>query len=277
MTGSSLREFDSPADRIRQHRQADPRFVILVEGPDDELVLRNHVSDAVFFPVAGKKNVRNVADKLLEWGVTDLLCVVDRDFDGLTSGKRSGTRMLAYPCRDLEAWLIDIGVLGQVLEHLGSREKIDSLGGVGALVAQLVASVRPLENLRCQNSAGGHGLAFDLVDLCSKVDRKTGELQLGAYLDSLCRVSDSTVPRNRLSELVTIESPDDHGPRGKDVLSAACVALRSRAGSLSSQASGVDLVGSVLRSSSALAVSGSTWLRGLLRKKAELSRPVLSE
>ena len=57
MSAESLRSFDNVADRIKQHRQASQAPILLVEGSDDFLVLREHVPAADIFPADGKKNV----------------------------------------------------------------------------------------------------------------------------------------------------------------------------------------------------------------------------
>ena len=80
---SSLREYDNPADRIRQHRQASTSPLLIVEGPDDLLVLRPHLDPLVeIFPVDGKRNAAIVGTQLVEWAIGRFIVVVDHDFDG---------------------------------------------------------------------------------------------------------------------------------------------------------------------------------------------------
>ena len=109
---SSLREFDRPADRIRQHRQVHTGPILIVEGPHDHLLLKEHLEGVSLFPVDGKVNVLTCLKQFKSWDIQGVFGITDRDFDGPDQiDIEIADRHLHYDGRDLEAMLIDLGVL----------------------------------------------------------------------------------------------------------------------------------------------------------------------
>jgi len=259
---SSLRDLDRPADRIRQHRQVSDCPVVVVEGPHDCLVLGPHLTGIDIFPADGKPNAIETARTLLSWQVENFVCVTDRDFDDPKDTADLGSVYYPYGGRDLEAMLIDLGVLGLVLEHQGSETKIATCGGVDALVQEIKCCVRPVTALRAHNARFGWGLCFDGVSLASKVEKDL-TLKVVGYCSALVHVSNAKVSVAEVREVAEKwDGADQH--RGKDVVAVAGVAQRKRAGTLSLAATDETVLTGQLHSSCGLALARSAWLKGLL-------------
>jgi hypothetical protein len=262
----SLRGYDRPADRMLQHRQVSSKPILIVEGPDDLLTLRDHLPGVEIFPVDGKANVVEAARALIKSNLDGFLCVTDNDFDH--KGDLIDIDQFHYPYdqRDLESMLIRLGVLAQVIEHLGSKEKLAKLGGAEKLVAIIEAEVAPVSNLRKANVNQAWGLAFDQVDLASKVDKETLKLRVSSYCAALVQASSTQLKSIELSRIAAQRFQDELGHRGKDVVAVAGTALRKKAGNQQQAVCVEQVLTAHLRSSCGFALSKSSWLAGLLRR-----------
>lgn len=258
---SSLRDFDRVEDRIRQHRQVEKRAVVLVEGPDDLLVLKHHIPVELIFPADGKRNVLRAVDSLNEWRITGVRAVIDADFDQ----SRDDEVVLAYDQRDLEAMLIELGALASVLEHQGSTAKLEAEGGAASVVAVLYDAALPIARLRQASRREGWGLAFDAVDIASKSDRRTLALRLDRYAAALVQASTTTASIDDVRRALEHDELDHRGPRGRDVVAFAGLALRHRIGTLQQAACEEPRLSAQIRSSGALALERSAWMSRLRR------------
>lgn len=256
---SSLRDLDRVEDRIRQHRQVSSGPILVVEGPDDLLLLRDHIPQESIFPADGKRNVLRAMDSLAEWNLVGARAIVDADFDE-PEGGRDDQRILLYEGRDLEGMLIGFGVLIHLLEHQGSASKLDGLGGPQNFSAQLVQEAHAIAEIRAANERESWALRFDGVDITTKTDRRTLRLDLSRYVAALIQASDSEVKAPAVLQAVVGDELDGRGPRGRDVLAFAGLALRAKAGSLPAAATGVEMLSGQLRSSAGLAIRSSEWL-----------------
>lgn len=259
---SSLRDLDRVEDRIRQHRQVERGPILVVEGPDDLLLLRDHIPQEIIFPADGKRNALRAMDAIAEWKLPGIRAIVDADFDEPDDG-RGDERILLYEGRDLEGMLIQFGVLAHLLDHLGSASKLVKLGGSQELCAQLVQKAHSVAEIRAANEIQSWGLRFDGVDITAKTDRRTITLDLSRYVAALIQASDTHVKAPVVLKVVVGDRLDGRGPRGRDVLAFAGLALRSHAGSLQAAATTVDVLAGQLRSSAGLAVAHSEWLSGV--------------
>lgn len=259
---SSLRELDRLEDRIRQHRQVERSPILIVEGPDDILVLREHLPREIIFAADGKRNALRAMDSLGAWGFVGIRAVLDADFDEPEDG-RSDPRILLYEGRDLEAMLVLLGVLARILDHQGSAAKVESLGGARELCGQLISQAHAVAEIRAANHKESWGLRFDDVDIAAKTDRRTLKIDLQRLVAALIQASDTDVSSAEVLRVVKGDTLDGRGPRGKDVLALAGLALRHKAGSLPVAATVVDVISAQLRSSAGLLVERSAWLTSI--------------
>ncbi|WP_382304510.1 hypothetical protein [Herbiconiux sp. UC225_62] len=262
-TSSSLRELDRVEDRIRQQRQWTDSPVLLVEGPDDLNVLRQHLPGVSIFPADGKANALRAVRSLQAWNIEDVLAVVDRDFDDPSQTQDIEGRLHPYARRDLEGMLIGLGVLAHVLEHQGSAAKLTACGGSEALVARLEEIAAPLTSLRDHNARHNYGLSFDGTDFVGKVDLRTLDFRMQAYCAALISRSETEVQIDTLVQAAATAVADDLGPRGKDVIALAGVALRRVAGSLAHAAVDEPVLTGQLHSSAGFLLSKDEWLSEL--------------
>jgi hypothetical protein len=241
------------------HRQVDPSAVLLVEGPSDLLVLRPLVDGVSIFVANTKSNVYRAVSALKLWDIPGVRGVVDSDFD--EDEEVSG--IVPWDGRDLENMLVGIGVLASVIDHQGSEIKIGKLGGSSLLVTSLIESLSEVTRLRFINSRDSLGLPFDDVDIASKVNQKNLKFDITGYVTALLSKVGYPVTVGCLIDKIRSEIDDQLGPRGKDIVALAGVALRSRAGNLKAHACEEPVLSSQLRSSASFALDKSEWFTKL--------------
>ncbi|TDD58016.1 hypothetical protein E1263_20890 [Kribbella antibiotica] len=240
---------------------------MIVEGSDDLLVLRDHISvDVSIFPANGRKNAITTAKTLLHWGFTDFVCVTDHDFDQPVAVADIAEVHYPYDRRDLESMLVTLGVLAAVLDHQGSQTKIATLGGSGALVQRIEEQVEPVTRLRAHNAQQNLGLAFDEVDLANKVDRTFLSLAVESYCAALVNASEAPISAKDALRITDAPYENLLGHAGKDTIAVAGVSLRKLAGTLEKAATAEPQLSAQVRSSAGLALAQSDWLRGLLHR-----------
>jgi hypothetical protein len=282
---ASIKSYDRVADRIRQHRQADIRPVLVVEGVVDSRFLRTGFDDEyVTFSAGTRSTALAVAEQLVEWRVPAAACVVDRDFDDEVSKRESdGFPIFAYENADLEAMASKTDAFDIMIFELGSERKIKDGGGSAAIASMIYSVVVPISRLRAANAANGWGLAFDKVDLADKVSLTTLEFNLLGYCSALRGESRNPPP---LSELIAVADgsaplaqepscPRRSSPyyRGRDFLAVVGVALRRRAGSCPKAATETEHLAGVIRAIACKAVRNSPWGKDLQRFIADLRPP----
>jgi hypothetical protein len=272
----SIRQYDSPADRIRQHRQVDHRPVILTEGPNDKYLLEDSFGHKFAVFPAGTRNIAiDAAVRLASWNTRQFACVVDRDFDDVVANAEVQIAHIhAYENADLEAMLIGIGALRRMLLELGSADKLTAFGGLEALKEALFSIVLPAAVLRRANYEQGWGLVFDAVDLASRIERRTLKFNLNGYCTSLSQTVANDPSARVLLEYATgvrAISQQPHCPRGvspyfrgKDFLAGVGVALRSLIGSCVKSIAEADHLDKVLRLSANGALASSQWADDLV-------------
>ncbi|MEV7231209.1 hypothetical protein AB0M79_29950 [Polymorphospora sp. NPDC051019] len=290
---ASIKNFDRVADRIRQHRQADTRPIIVVEGPSDYRFLRAGFDEEyALFPANTRSIALEVTEQLTEWRLTNVACVVDRDFDGEVKDKEAvGVPVFAYENADLEAMLSHMDAFSVMISEIGSEKKIKGLGGPARLAELVSATAIPVARLRAANCQNGWGLAFDEVDLASKIALNDLTFNLRGYCTALRQKSPDSPPLATLIAVAegldptVIESscPRHSSPyyRGRDFLAVLGVALRQQAGSCQKAATDPEHLAGILRATGCKAIKGSSWGKDLQRfmgdtsapKKAKIPRP----
>jgi hypothetical protein len=282
---ASIRAYDRVADRIRQHRQADNRPVIVVEGPGDSRFLRAGFDDEyVIFPAGTRSSALVVTEQLLAWRVPDAACVVDRDFDEEVSNRESaGFPVFAYENADLEAMVSKTDAFDLMIFELGSEQKLKDGGGSAAIAKLIYLVVIPVARLRAANAANNWGLAFNEVNVADKVSLKTLEFNLQGYCAALRGESVNPPPLSELIAVAEGSTPLAHEPscprrsspyyRGRDFLAVAGVALRRRAGSCQKAATDAEHLAGVIRAIACKTVKNSSWGKDLQRFVADLQVP----
>lgn len=273
----SIKAYDRVADRVRQHKQADRRPALIVEGPGDSRFLRVGFDDKyVIFPAGNRGQAFAVTEQLVDWLIPDVACVVDRDFDHEVVRRESnGFPVFAYENADLEAMSSKTDAFDLMLFELGSEQKIGDSGGPASIAGKIYSIVIPIARLRTANAVNGWGLAFDKVDLADKVSVATLEFNLKGYCAAL---HSKTLDPPQLSELVAVADgltslpqepscPRGSSPyyRGRDFLAVVGVALRRQAGSCQKAATEVEHLAGILRAIACRTVKSSSWGKDLER------------
>jgi hypothetical protein len=261
---SSLEGFDSLADRIRLHRQADSRRLVIIEGPDDATTLEEVLEETALFPANGRFNALAASLQLYGWKMEQWAVVVDRDFDGGGAEvAQLGDRYYPYSEADLEAMLVSMGCLERLLLHHGSGEKLHAAGGASAMVHTMIENSAVLSSLRQANHDNEWGLAFDKTDLAKQVDKDTLAVKVVPYCQALLATNPEATTLPILLAAAEQQAEGPHLFRGRDVVTLAGVALRRLLGSLPEASSKPDLLCDALRGMSSLRLSESDWLDGL--------------
>lgn len=262
MTGNSLRAFDSIADRIRQHRQVSKAPLLVVEGPDDLLVLEGHLAGVEIFGATGKPSVLEALDRVDAWNLERVYGLVDRDFDEVPTGG-GASRCFFYEGADLEAMLIDLGVMRHVLRHRGSSAKTSNSRTLDDVVSTIIECARWVGLVRAANGVHGWGLPFAEVSVASKVDRRSLDFDRRRFCDALRTACHSQVVPEGLYELIDTEPSETALYRGKDAAAMAGIALRAKLGSLSHSEATEEAIASAIRMSADFLLDGSDWISRL--------------
>ncbi|WP_207128100.1 DUF4435 domain-containing protein [Actinocatenispora comari] len=237
----SIKNYDEAATRIRLHHQADPRPVLVVEGPSDSRFLEEVLLDqCAVFPVGGRPNVLNVVREVEALNVASLRLfgILDRDFDHkIATAESEGLPIFPYENADLEAMAIVSSAFKVLVSEVASADKLHRFGGLVQLKKALYHAVEPLARLRAANAYHQWGLNFDAVDVCAKIDPDSCALKIRPYCMALvAKSSGSPPPVDTLVDFAqgaeTIENPPTcpRGSRpyfrGRDLLSALAALLK---------------------------------------------------
>jgi hypothetical protein len=240
MPTDGLRQVDRLADRIRLHRQADQRPTVVVEGVIDERFIDRVMPGQVSTFLAGTRDeVIRTARQLRDLKLDRVGCVVDRDFDNtVAAAEAEDLPLVPYDDADLEAMLWWSRVLRDVIEEIGSAQKLAEFGGIAALSDRCLDIVRPLQRLRRASALNGWGLAFDELDLRRRINPRTLTLGVQSLCDALWHPG-LGVEKSILYEAAE-EFPEAYCPatgrplvRGRDAIAALGAALRHVVGNLS--------------------------------------------
>ncbi|MBQ0985206.1 hypothetical protein KBZ10_11880 [Streptomyces sp. F63] len=285
----SLRELDRLEDRIRLHRQRDKRPVIIVEGPSDARILQRafQEKDIAYFPASTRSLALEAAEKLEAWAQENFACVVDRDFDDAVEHAEQRLRTVhPYENADMEAMLALSRAGLDLLLEVGSCDKIEKLGGAQKVSSQLMGILEPVTRLRRANAENSWGLAFDAVDLSSKIDKKTMTLKVRSFCNALLDNSRNTPELSTCGwpELPSLSTLMDHAEgrqhvtrepvcprgskpyfRGRDFLLVLGVALCGYCGTKRAQSVTQDILEGALRLAGAHELGLSQWGLDLLR------------
>lgn len=260
MRSLSLREErDDLAGRIRLHRQVDQRPIIVVEGPSDKRLIERVFQpwEITYFIASNRVAVLRAAAELHTMRVPSLACLVDRDFDDEIEVRASSDLPVrAWLGADLEDMLLHSPAGRHFVEELGSSNKIRTYGGLGKLFSHARAELLPISRLRRANAIGHWGLAFDAIDLRSKIHKQTLKLNVDGLCNALASASKHcNIPTQDLQVIAAdgqVPSCSSYGHpliRGKDLCNLLGVALRRQVGSLSHASSEEQQLARTLRSS----------------------------
>ncbi|MGW3502813.1 hypothetical protein ACWDMY_19190 [Streptomyces globisporus] len=279
-----MRDYDRLADRVRLHRQVDKRPVLIVEGPSDERILGRAFGEDVSYFAAGSRNsALEESEKLHNWKQDYFVCVVDRDFDDTV--KEYEDRQLplhTYENADLEAMLAVSNVTAALIAEFGSASKIESKGGITSIIAKLHQLIEPVTLLRRANVENSWGLAFDIVDLRAKVDKKSLEFKTQGYCAALNDTSDDSPGQRVLLQYATGMLPLRRPPscprgtnpyfRGRDFLAILGASLCGYCGTKRAHSVDPEILEASLRLGGADYLRTSPWGQELMTRIEALNK-----
>lgn len=256
MRQRSIRELDSLPDRIKLHRQADQRGILVVEGPSDERFIQRLAPGRWALFRAGTRNVViSTINEVVTLRVDRVAGLVDRDFDDVAlSARERGLPIYWYDNADLEGFLFLGPAFDNMIEELSSEQKLKTYGGISVIREKAVAVAVEIAVLRTENSANKWGLPFDSIDLSKKIDRDTLSLKRTSYCQALAESDYVHVQHNSLHKAINagLEDRESRTSRdiffsGKDALVVVGVALKTKIGSCDSGVTKNEHLAGVLR------------------------------
>jgi hypothetical protein len=237
MSGPSLQSYDSISDRIKQHRQADRRGIVVVEGPSDEAMLSKLSTGWVFFIATTRSVVIRTVKETEALGVPSVAGLVDADFDDLRSSKEfAELPLFTYDEADLEAVLVRGKWFDWIVSSYGTEKKVKDEGGIQNLRGRAIQTAQTVGHLRRANAAEEWGVNFGSVPLHKRLKVSAPILELRPFCDALARTTGGRVSGSELhaKAIVELESADERAPfRGKDAMHFTHVALRGTHGNSS--------------------------------------------
>jgi hypothetical protein len=146
-----------------------PRAILLVEGPDEDTILFDHLAQGVVRIIAGgKKAVLGAAQIALDTGMTNVLGLVDHDLDVLRGRDRYPSNVVSSDGYDLMSDVVAVlgdDVLRRVLNAHAAMSVRDIEATRGRKVAEVVFEVTtPLAALRLASLESGYPLVLRRYD-----------------------------------------------------------------------------------------------------------------
>jgi hypothetical protein len=261
MSQRSIRELDKLSDRIKLHRQADPRGILVIEGPSDKrFIERLAPGQWALFPAGTRNVVISTINDVTCLCVERVAGLIDRDFDSIAlKAREEGLPIFWYETADLEGFLFLDEAFGGMLNELASEQKLKSFGGISAVREKAISSAFEIAVLRAANCANEWGLPFDRVDLSRKIDRDTLALKRVSYCRALTEPTHVEVHHHVLGQTIQIELDKGNFDAikgslfsGKDALAVVGVALKNKIGTCSSDVTTYDHLARVLRLTAAI-------------------------
>jgi hypothetical protein len=167
------------ANQIRMLRQQDPRAVLVVEGPSDELFFERLADETrCRIDIAhGRENALDAFEELCRSAFLGILFIVDADFDVLDGRFPLPFGLLSTDVHDLETMIVASPALDKLLRHTGQREKLAAFQQRhGDLRAHLIVSAAALGRLLRMSLREGLGLRFEELRFARFVNDKTLEV-----------------------------------------------------------------------------------------------------
>ena len=140
----------------------------------------------VAFICGTRNNVKEVLSRTREIAVDRVAGLIDRDFDDYYEMEcSSDPLMFTFSGADLEAHLIEGPWFEDLLEEIGSIEKVQALGGMYRVREMVTYPARCVGILRRGNAVHGWGVDFVKIDFLRKVNSQTLELDVEGLKSSV--------------------------------------------------------------------------------------------
>lgn len=239
--------------RLRLDYRARQRGAVVVEGPEDELVVCRafRIDSRDIFPAAGRVNVIRVAGTVLSEEWRGVVCLADRDFAPVPPELVAAQILVLYDGADLESMLFETSIMERFTLEWSTARKLAAAGGAAAVRLDILGELRPLAALRSANEQQRWGLDFSLVALMDVTDKATMTLLLPRVLGRLRAQRPDLANELRGAAEQTPPVCPDTGRvlvRGRDAMEMLAVGLRSRLGNLSRQQVADEFAARIVRS-----------------------------
>jgi hypothetical protein len=221
--------------RLRLDGLGDDAAVLVVEGADDKRVFYRHMAPlADVMPCGGKRLLRASLAAMLATDEGRILFVTDCDYDVLNGTLHGGPNMVITKACDVEADLIDLGVLEKLIPEvvpnaMGSKTSASKIATNARGYAEKVAEI--MGRIRIVAQPIGVDLDFDNWDLLKFWDAKSGEpLAKKMHQAVLARLKRASVSISEADWMARIGDVSDDCAvcNGKDLIAAVQMVLHTR-------------------------------------------------
>lgn len=239
------------ANEIRLKRSQHPGPFLVVEGRDDRLFCERYTADRCDVVVAeGKESVLEVIRILEHDGSVGVLGMVDPDFDLLEGKVPLGRNVVTCDAHDLEVALVCSPAFDRLLLELGSREKIQAIGGDAR--EWVLSTAAPVGYLRWLSLRENLGLKFQGLKLAPCIDRRTLRMDTMELCRRVIHLSmqaglDEAELSNAAENLRDDRHDMCHVCCGEDVMDVLSIGLRTSLGTNHQKHVGVELLKQSLR------------------------------
>ena len=230
--------------------EPQPSAVLLVEGPDEDAILYQHLSEGVVRIIAGgKKSVLGAAQIASDAGMKHVFGLVDRDLDSLRGLDSYPPNVVSTDAYDLVADLV--GVLGdEALRRALNAHAASSLRAVETAASRSIVDVvfgltGPLAAVRLASLRSGYPLVLKNYDFRHVITEMFEAADISVYVAHSVRrspdfiIDDSVITdiRGRLTEVA-----DRRHTGGHDLVGASVAVIAKGGAQVTKKAIAANLI-----------------------------------
>lgn len=223
------------------HRGSDDRTLLLLEGDSDCRSLDSHIDESLCLsiPCHGKENLLPAMELVEEHGVSDVIALCDRDWDGYLPTPAVPGRVAITDYYDLDASIIlSSGTCARVVKGQANRRELSHHLFVSKSTgpkAIAVAYAGPVGLLRLESERRGYGLALRDFPMSPVTKSDYTGVDIEKLVDIAARRSmyveaDSETLLGQLRDSLSEAHSLEPFCSGHDLLAALSLVLRKRWG-----------------------------------------------
>jgi hypothetical protein len=221
-----------------------PRVVLLVEGPDEDAILYEHLSDGVSRIIAGnKKAVLGAAQIALDGGLSHVFGLVDRDLDALRGKDSYPPNVVATDAYDLIADLVgalgDEAVRRALIAHAAASVRVVEAAAARSVVDVVFDLTGPLAAVRLASLKSGYPLILHRYEFRAVLTTDLRAADVSAYVtNAVCKNPDFAIDPSVIDDVRNqlVEVTDRRHSGGHDLVSASVAVIARGGGSVSKKA-----------------------------------------
>lgn len=282
MTGALQRDPGVILTEIRFLQNAHRKAIFLVEGDTDSRFWKRFLIDEHYYliHVDGKKTLLALVARLDDMRSTDVLALIDCDFDRIRGRLSSSTRVAYTHAHDLETELVASSALEVFVSHYvtltESLRELESLRiEHGSLLNALVKRALPFGQLRLHNELSVAKISFDEVIQSKQYFCENWMLNIERLHGKYADAANLTLEQLTCSIAQLPDSPELELVQGHEILRILALALRRTIKSSPKPESEADVMNFLVASTDIVVLRNTTMFRNLERTRLRFGLPVI--